>query len=97
VDRAFLVHAAAEKDAATVDADSNVEAGVAVSRLHFGAYRFAEIQQREAAAYGALGIVLGRDVRAKGSQDAVAGVIQHLAAVGFHDSRARDSAPPSPR
>ena len=87
-DRAVLVHAAAEKDAATMDADANVEAGVAVSCPHFRAQCFAEIQQREAAAHGALGIVLGRAVRAKGGQDAVAGVLQHLAAVGFHDGRA---------
>ena len=87
-DRAVLVHAAAEQDAAAVDADANVEAGVAVSCLHFRAQRSAEIQQREAAAHGALGIVLGRAVRAEGGQDAVAGVLQHLAAVGFDDGRA---------
>ena len=68
-----------------MDADAKVEAGVAVGCLHFRAQRLAKIQQREAATHGAFGIVLGCAVRAEGGQDAVAGVLQHLAAVGFHD------------
>ena len=71
-----------------MDADAEVEAGVTVGGLHFCAQGFAEIQKREAATHGALGIVLRRAVRAEGGEDVVAGVPQHLATVGSHDRRA---------
>ena len=82
-DRAVRIDAAAEQDTATMDADADVEAGVAVGGLHFLAQGLAEIQQRESATHGALGIVLRRTVRAEGRQDVVACVLQHLAAMGF--------------
>ena len=96
--RALGIDAAAEQHAAGVDADAHVEAVVAVRCLHFGAERLAEFEQREAAAHGALGVVLARLVGAEGGQHAVAGVLQHLAAVCLDDGRAaRQARRPSPR
>ena len=74
------IDAAAEQHAAGVDADADVEAGVTVRSLHFGAERLAEFEQGQAAAHGALGIVFAGFVGAEDGQDVVAGVLQHLAA-----------------
>jgi hypothetical protein len=52
---------------------------------HFRAELLAEGEQGQAAAHGALGVVLAGFVGAEGGQDAVAGVLQHLAAVGLDD------------
>ena len=87
-DAAFGIDAAAEQHAAGVDADADVEAVVAVLALHFGAERAASREQGQAAAHGALGIVFARFVGAEDGQQVVAGVLQHLAAVGLDDGGA---------
>ena len=85
---AIGIHAAAEQHAAGVDADANVEAFVTVRRPHFGAERLAEVEQGQAAAHGALGVVFLGFVGAEGGQDAVAGVLQDLAGMRLDDGRA---------
>jgi hypothetical protein len=70
-----------------VDADPDVEAVVAVCRLHFGAEPLAEVEQGEAAAHRPLGIVFPGFVGAEGGQDVVAGVLQDLAGVCLDDGR----------
>ena len=87
-DAAIGIDAAAEQHAAGVDADADVEAVVAVRRPHFGAERLAELEQGQAAAHGALGVVFAGFVGTEGGQDAVAGVLQHLAGVRLDDGRA---------
>ena len=47
----------------------------------------AEFEQGQAAAHGTLGVVFAGFVGAEGGQDAVAGVLQHLAAVRLDDGR----------
>jgi hypothetical protein len=86
-DRAGLGHAAAEQHFAGVHADADGE-GVAVvvvngavCALELGADRAAEAAQRQAAAHGALGVVLGGLVGTERREQAVAGVLQHLAAM----------------
>lgn len=58
---------------------------IAVRAVQLGADRAAEPAQRQAAAHGALGVVLGRLVGAECSEQAVAGVLQHPAAMRLHD------------
>ena len=82
---AFAVDAAAEQDAAGVDADTHPEAGVAMSRLHLLADGPALGQQGEAAVHRALGIVFAHFVGAEGGEQVVAGVLQHPAAVRLDD------------
>ena len=62
---------------------------------HFGAEVLAELEQGQAAAHGALGVVLARFVGAEDGQDVVAGVLQHLAAVCFDDGGRRATSAPS--
>ena len=92
-DAAVGIDAAAEQHAAGVDADAHVEAGVAVRGLHFGAERLAEFEQRQPATHRALGVVFARFVGAEGGQHAVAGVLQHLAAVRLDDGSDARRAP----
>ena len=87
-DAAVGIDPAAEQHAAGVDADAHVEAVVAVRAPDLGAERPAELEQREAAAHGALGVVLARFVGTERGQDVVAGVLQHLAGVGLDHGRA---------
>ena len=61
---------------------------VPVRHADLGAERPAELEQREAAAHGALGVVLARFVGTERGEDVVAGVLQHLAGVGLDDGRA---------
>ena len=80
-DAVLGVDTAAEQNVARMHAHPHVEAVVAVLRLHLRALFASCLQQREAGAHGALGIVLARFVGAEGCQQVVAGVLQHLAAV----------------
>ena len=75
------VDSAAEQHAAGVDADAHVEAVVTVLAAHELALLPSRGEQRQAGAHRALGIVLPRLDGAEHGQHAVAGVIQHLAAV----------------
>ena len=87
-DVAFGVHAAAQQHAAGVDAYADVEAGVAVTGQDFCAKGSAQLQQRQAAVHGALGVVFAGFVYTEGGQDVVASVLQHFAAVGNNHGRA---------
>jgi hypothetical protein len=87
-DAALLVDAAAEQHAAGVDADAHAGASEAMRRLDLGAQRGAELEQGEAAADRALGIVLGGLVGAERGEQVVAGVLQNLAAVRRDDPTA---------
>jgi len=74
------MRAAAEQDMAGVDADPHLEAFLAV-----GARDPLGLQPRlgeevEAGEHGALGVVFARGLGAEGSEQAVAGVLQYLAA-----------------
>ena len=80
------VDAAAEQYVARVNAHAHVEARMTEVRLHFGAEDLAECEHRETTSNGELGIILVRLVGAERCQDAVARVLQDLAAV-FLDQR----------
>jgi hypothetical protein len=84
-DGAFGIDAAAEQHTAGVYTDSDVEAIVPVCGLHQRAERLAEVQQGQTAMHGTLGVVFLCLVGTEGGEDAVAGVLQHLAAVGLDD------------
>ena len=84
---AIGIHPAAEQHAAGVDADADVEGVVTVRSPHFGAECLAEFEQGQAAAHGTLGIVFASFVGAEDGQDAVAGVLQHLAGMCLDDGR----------
>ena len=84
--RALGVDAAAEQYVARVNAHAHVETSMTEGRLHFGAENLAECEHRKTTSNGALGIILSRLVGAERSQDAVARVLQDLAAV-FLDER----------
>jgi hypothetical protein len=88
-DRAVVVDAAAEQDMAGVDADPHLEAFLAVgARDPFGLQpRLGE--QVEAGEHRALGVVLARGLGAEGGEQAVAGVLQHLAAALHHPGAER--------
>ena len=88
-DRAFVVHAAAEQHAAGVDAQAHVEAVVAVPQRHQAALAPAFVEQGQAGAHCALGVVFVRLRGAEHGQQAVARVLEHLAVVGLDDDRAR--------
>ena len=68
-----------------MDANADVKAGVAVGGLDFGARSLAEFEQSQATAHRALGVVLGAFVRAEHCKQVVAGVLEDLAPVAFHD------------
>ena len=91
--RAFGIHAAAEQHAAGVDADAHVEAVVAVGCAAPPRRAPALVEQRQAAAHRALGVVFARLVGAEHREQAVAGVLQHLAAVRSTIAVKRASAP----
>jgi len=78
------VDAASEKHIARVNSHAHIETRMAETSLHFGAKHLAECELREATRYGALGVILSRLVGAEHSQDAVARVLQHLAAMFLH-------------
>jgi hypothetical protein len=64
-----------------VHADPDPEAAVTEALLDRLAFARAFVEQREAGPHGALGVVLARALRAERGEQAVAGVLQHLAAV----------------
>jgi len=81
------IDAAAEQHRSGVHAGADVEGPVAVRSAHFSAEHLAELEQREAAAHGALGVVFASFGRAEDREHVVAGVLQHLASVRLDDRR----------
>jgi hypothetical protein len=71
-----------------VQADAHIEADVAVTAPHLVAEQAAGGEQCQAAAHRAFGVVFARRVGAEDGQEAVAGVLQHLAAMGIDDGGA---------
>jgi len=79
--------APSKQHAAGVDANADVEAGVALSAADFFAEFAGQCQQCQPASNGALGVVFLGLVGAEHRQYAVAGVLQHLAAECVDDLR----------
>ena len=79
---------AAQQHAAGVHAHAHVEAAVAVACLHHGAVACAFGKQVQAGAHRALGIVFLRLFGTEHGQQAVAGVLQHLALMRGDDGGA---------
>ena len=84
-DAALGVDAAAEQHTAGVDADAHVEAGVAVPPQHLRPFAPALLEQGEAGEHRPFRVVLLGALGAEHRQQAVAGVLQDLAAVGRDD------------
>ena len=88
-DRAFVVDAAAEQHVAGVDADPHLEAALAVRRAQSARPEPGLGEQVEAGEHRALGVVFARRLGAEGGEQAVAGVLQDLAATLCHPSAER--------
>lgn len=84
-DGRLLIDATAKQHRPGMDADANVAAVLAVFALHALAEGAALVEQFEAAAHGALAVILARLLGAERRQQVVARVLQHLAAVRTDD------------
>ena len=78
-------HASAEKHLTGVDADTNRKFSHAIVAVYILRIRRRIVEQREARAHRAFGIVLARDIGAERSRQAVAHETQHASAVRFDD------------
>jgi hypothetical protein len=83
-DGAALVDTSAQQHAAGVDAHAHVESVLAELLPIHVALRMAFRQQRQAGTHGAFRVVLDGTLGAEGGEQAVAGVLEHLAAMALH-------------
>ncbi|HEY2190217.1 MAG TPA: hypothetical protein VGH48_16800 [Caldimonas sp.] len=91
--RRLRIDAAAEQRGARVHADANAEPLAPMARPDLGFDRAGFDEERQAAAHGAFRIVFFDAVGAKRREHAVAGVLQHLAAMAAdHGREARQGA-----